>query len=485
MGLTTNSMSPGWPYLFAPIKPVSAYPITPATRLTTDTFGKVATGVIKPLQTESYQIPVDILANGQIVQKGLSGPQLLGQLDAQGNYALINHLRGNVFHGDHLTINGDCLKSENPFMRTLSHVELQRATNASEIPLLRQTLFSRGVNGQGIKIGLLDPKKRNQTGQWVTDPHTTLVASIINDPLWGAAPGAMVEDLGAESDYKSRLESDNWGAFSRGITSDYTRLFSDRASLIQNVLLKKDPSLRILNMTWGYNRHNTYMDIYRCLNALDNNGCYQFPVLRSTIFGPALYGSEGQKFQAVVNSIDNILDNNPSVQNAHRLYIDSTRQAAQNGLILVAATGNQNNKLPYNVKTKPGSALDEFSKSPYVINVAAANTNQQPGNRYGYTIANFSSRGDGYQWNPTITAPGAEYRIAHPVESVCDTLAVNGTSVAAPFVSGVIAMMLQRNPYLTFDQVRAKLQTTATPLQGYSTAEQGAGVINPQLAVLT
>ncbi|MDQ7028117.1 MAG: S8 family serine peptidase [Anaerolineae bacterium] len=60
---------------------------------------------------------------------------------------------------------------------------------------------------------------------------------------------------------------------------------------------------------------------------------------------------------------------------------------------------------------------------------------------------------------------------------------VDGTSVAAPIVSSVIAQMLEANPKLTPSQIRTILKETATPLAGIVLEQQGAGVIHAKEAV--
>ena len=55
---------------------------------------------------------------------------------------------------------------------------------------------------------------------------------------------------------------------------------------------------------------------------------------------------------------------------------------------------------------------------------------------------------------------------------------VDGTSVAAPIISSLIALMLEANPALQPGQVRAILQQTAVPVAGISAEKQGAGAIN-------
>jgi serine protease AprX len=60
---------------------------------------------------------------------------------------------------------------------------------------------------------------------------------------------------------------------------------------------------------------------------------------------------------------------------------------------------------------------------------------------------------------------------------------VDGTSVATPIVTSVIAQMLEANPRLTPRQIRDILTATAVPLDQFSTDRQGGGVLNATEAV--
>jgi hypothetical protein len=62
-------------------------------------------------------------------------------------------------------------------------------------------------------------------------------------------------------------------------------------------------------------------------------------------------------------------------------------------------------------------------------------------------------------------------------------MSLSGTSMAAPAVSGAVALMLQANPNLTPNLVKAILQYTAEFRSGYSPLEQGAGFLNTLGAV--
>ncbi len=58
-----------------------------------------------------------------------------------------------------------------------------------------------------------------------------------------------------------------------------------------------------------------------------------------------------------------------------------------------------------------------------------------------------------------------------------------GTSMAAPHLTGTVALMLEANPSLTPDQVAQIVASTATPMPGCSIANCGSGYLNALAAV--
>ncbi len=60
---------------------------------------------------------------------------------------------------------------------------------------------------------------------------------------------------------------------------------------------------------------------------------------------------------------------------------------------------------------------------------------------------------------------------------------VDGTSFASPITASVAAQMLEANPKLTPAEIREGLVSTAAPLKNVDKAVQGAGVLQPRLAV--
>jgi subtilisin family serine protease len=62
-------------------------------------------------------------------------------------------------------------------------------------------------------------------------------------------------------------------------------------------------------------------------------------------------------------------------------------------------------------------------------------------------------------------------------------LSLSGTSQATPVVAGTVALMLQANPALTPNVVKAMLQYTAEKYAGYHPLSQGAGFLNARGAI--
>lgn len=124
---------------------------------------------------------------------------------------------------------------------------------------------------------------------------------------------------------------------------------------------------------------------------------------------------------------------------------------------------------------------------PHVITVAA--TGYIPGEPGEATLASYSNYGN----RVDIAAPGGAYDIGpNGVRGILSTWAdentgapeyasSRGTSMAAPHVSGVIALMKSLRPDLRVEEVRAILRNTATPLA--CTGSCGAGLINASAAL--
>ncbi len=155
----------------------------------------------------------------------------------------------------------------------------------------------------------------------------------------------------------------------------------------------------------------------------------------------------------------------------------AVEQAWKAGIVVVVSAGNEGDKR--RGLTSPGY-------DPFVLSVGA---NDLAGTAAvgDDVVPSWSSRGAGR--NPDLVAPGrsiASLRdpnsaldLAHPEARVGDALIKgSGTSQAAAVVSGAVALLLERRPDLSPDQVKAIIKSTADPLSGPGPDAQGAGRLN-------
>ena len=178
----------------------------------------------------------------------------------------------------------------------------------------------------------------------------------------------------------------------------------------------------------------------------------------------------------------------------------AAKAVVEKGITVVGAAGNFGKNaaghLQYGGITAPGNA-------PWVLTVGASSTNGTL-TRLDDKMADFSSIGPTYidfAAKPDLVAPGtgtvslavpgstfystkAQYLLSGSISTAGKPyLALSGTSMAAPVVSGTVALMLQANPNLTPNLIKAILQYTAQVYSGYSPLREGAGFLNTYGAV--
>jgi subtilisin family serine protease len=199
----------------------------------------------------------------------------------------------------------------------------------------------------------------------------------------------------------------------------------------------------------------------------------------------------------------------------------AVRSAAAAGITVVVAAGN------FGFDASGGEVYGRIGSpgtDPSVITVGAVNLRNTAA-RQDDSVNGFSSRGPtrgvftdsaGVRridnlLKPDLVAPGnkligAASTAAYPLPPTWNTIAashygdlvgalgivqrtnesqmmLSGTSIAAPAVSGAVALLLQANPGLTPPLVKAILQYSAQPLPGANLLQQGAGLLNIDGAV--
>ncbi len=174
--------------------------------------------------------------------------------------------------------------------------------------------------------------------------------------------------------------------------------------------------------------------------------------------------------------------------------VDQAVEAAwQAGIVVVTAAGNNGRYAP----TNGFGTIAVPGNDPAVITVGATLT-MGTASRVDDEIASYSSKGPtaiDHIVKPDLVAPG------NHIVSILDggsTLAtdypqfdvyssngtsqyfvLSGTSMATPLVSGAVALMLQQNPALTPDQVKARLMKTAW--KGFGRYTQSTADINQEV----
>lgn len=102
-------------------------------------------------------------------------------------------------------------------------------------------------------------------------------------------------------------------------------------------------------------------------------------------------------------------------------------------------------------------------------------------------LASFSSRGpivNNYRVKPEITAPGVGIVAARAAGTSIGTVvdnyytSLNGTSMATPHVAGAAAILFQKHPDWSADQVKQVLVGTANPKTTYTAYQQGGGRVD-------
>jgi subtilisin family serine protease len=173
---------------------------------------------------------------------------------------------------------------------------------------------------------------------------------------------------------------------------------------------------------------------------------------------------EGTTFN-ILKGIDWAVENGARVVNmsfagpADPRLNDALDRAAKRGVVLIAAAGNAG---PTSPPLYPAANRN-------VIAVTATDIEDRLFSR--------ANRGG----HIAVAAPGVDILVPSPGGNYEFT---TGTSVAAAHVSGVVALLIERNPKLTPSDVRRILTRTAKSLgRGESARDFGAGLVNAYQAV--
>ncbi|WP_172326718.1 S8 family serine peptidase [Mangrovicoccus sp. HB161399] len=141
---------------------------------------------------------------------------------------------------------------------------------------------------------------------------------------------------------------------------------------------------------------------------------------------------------------------------------DAVRMAGEAGMAIVAAAGNDGRNT--DVSPHYPSSID----APNVISVAATDRDDAIAgfSNYGITTVDVAAPGVGI----VSTVPGAGYA------------GKSGTSMAAPHVTGIAALILASEPWLTPAELRQRLIDSSDPVAGLASRTVSGGRVNAAAA---
>ena len=187
----------------------------------------------------------------------------------------------------------------------------------------------------------------------------------------------------------------------------------------------------------------------------------------------------------------------------------AVEQAWQAGIVVVVSAGNDGRD--NSAGTSGYGTIEAPGNDPYVITVGAMNTKGTP-DRADDVMTSYSSKGPttiDHIVKPDLVAPGnrvvslqepgtlelqfpgnrvpyAYYRSGPSLMASSAYYVLSGTSMATAVVSGAAALILQQDPTLTPDQVKARLMKSAYKnLPQYTTVVDGGATYNLQSDVFT
>lgn len=309
--------------------------------------------------------------------------------------------------------------------------------------------------------------------------QTTFIPSINADQVWNTAPHYQGQGVGV-------------AVVDSGITPGADFTTNGVSRIVANVGIPSASATT--DDLWG---HGTHVAGIIAGNGAHSHGAYMGVAPQANLINVKVGDDLGNVRESDIVSGLQWINDNKTAYNIRVVNLSVNAAVAQsyntspldaaveilwfNKIVVVVAAGNFGR-----------NALYPPANDPFVISVGAADdmgTQKQIDDR----IASFSAYGktqDGF-FKPELVAPGVNIistmhktdaiAIQHPANVIsADYFSMSGTSMAAPVVSGVVALLLQAEPNLTPDQVKYRLMATARTIGGYG---KGAGEVNAYAAV--
>lgn len=405
----------------------------------------------------------------------------IGTVSNKGWYQLEDGQVGHIFSSDSVLLSLFHMSSGPPLANALKTAEWNYREVSDLRPRLRREIWNKltdsegkAITGKGIKVAIMERHFGDHAKDVALDfkeyaPGATTQDFPVPAPeiplyaIYNDEENLQAQEILAQLEGSPR-QLDRWvESFMSIPLRNFTAQVT--AALKQ---AETDPTLRLVNLSDGPGNVLCLYELAPLLEQKQSSGEYVFPNLRRYIFGNKMPASRFELESAVATYVNKICQNSPQVRNAKKEWEIVTHQAVSGNrrrkpVFIVAAAGNRHNAHITRLHRKtPDWELNALAYSPYVISVAASNTNQTPDNMRDDRVGAFSSRGDGKRHNPTVALPG------------------EATSTASPHCAAVIAMLLQKKPDLRYSQVLDILKSASVKGErGYSKADYGFGFLDP------
>jgi len=273
--------------------------------------------------------------------------------------------------------------------------------------------WARGYTGQGVTIAVID------TGVDISHPE-------LRNSIWrntDEIPGNGRDDDG--NGYVDDVNGWNfaYGQYNNNVTPGNSSWSQHHGTHVAGTIVAARDSRGVTGVAYGAK----IMPLR--LGTVDNNGRFT---------------NGGDLAEAIRYAVDNGADIiNMSIDWADSSSVrEAVAYAASRNVVMVSSAGNLSNSTPLS----PASYATNYG-----ISVGAIDRN-------GYT-AYFSNGAGADSRMHHVMAPGSDVYSSIPGGGYSS---MSGTSMAAPHVTGVIALMLSANPHLTHAQVRDIITNTTT-----------------------
>jgi membrane-anchored mycosin MYCP len=311
-------------------------------------------------------------------------------------------------------------------------------------------------------------------------------------PVLTASPATAVPDQNCVFPAGSTLTSVPWAQqrLSLALAQTLTKGAGVRVAVIDSGIDRSQAQVAQIRIADSVNLSNSgsgATDIYDCTSKAHGTGVASI-IAAPQVSGSAFVGvapaatiipirqtasdSIAGTVPAIIEGIDYAIAKKARVINLSSVIPASpellavVKRAAADNVIIVAAAGNDGQNTGTVTTPYPAAYASQF---PNVIAVGAIDEKG--------AVASYSDTG-AYM---SVVAPGSG--LIQPAHH-SGYMQATGTSFAAPFVTGTVALMLAAHPSMTPLQVRNRLEATADPPAAtVPSPKYGHGVINPYRAI--